>query len=225
MNTTLKSKVKHVAVIMDGNRRWAKERGLPSVEGHRAGVKALKNLVRLCPDYGIKYLTVYAFSTENWRRESNELDFLFRLLGEVAVRELENLHRENVKVSFIGDIGAFSDMGIKANLDKLAETTTANTGLNLQIALNYGSLDELSYALKQIKSTLNEEEISNLDENSFSEYLYTKGIPDPEIILRTGGEARLSNYLLWQGANSRLAFIESLWPDFSEEDLRQVLNG
>ncbi len=210
---------------MDGNRRWAKGRGLPSIEGHRAGVKALRNLVKLCPSYGIEYLTVYAFSTENWKRESNELDFLFRLLGEVAVRELENLHRENVKVSFIGDIEAFSDIGIKANLEKLAETTKANTGLKLQIALNYGSLDELSYALKQIKSSFSEDQIINLDEETFSKYLYTRNVPDPELILRTGGEARLSNYLLWQGANSRLAFIESLWPDFSEEDLKQVLNG
>lgn len=225
MNTTFKTKVKHLAVIMDGNRRWAKARGLPSLEGHRAGVKALKNLVKLCPSYGIEYLTVYAFSTENWKRESNELDFLFRLLGEVAMRELENLHRENVQVSFLGDIEAFSDIGIKANLEKLANTTKANTGLKLQIALNYGSLDELSYALKQIRSTVSEAEIINLNEETFSQYLYTRNIPDPELILRTGGEMRLSNFLLWQGVNARLAFIESMWPDFSEEDLRQVLNG
>lgn len=225
MNTILKTKVKHLAVIMDGNRRWAKTHGLPSLEGHRAGVKALKNLVKLCPAYGIEYLTVYAFSTENWKRESNELDFLFKLLGEVAVRELNNLHQENVQVSFIGDIEAFSDIGIKSNLEKLANTTRENTGLKLQIALNYGSLDELSRALKQIKATLADEEINNLTEETFSQYLYTKGIPDPELIIRTGGEARLSNYLLWQGANSRLAFIESMWPDFSEEDLKQVLYG
>lgn len=225
MNTILKTKVKHLAVIMDGNRRWAKTHGLPSLEGHRAGVKALKNLVKLCPAYGIEYLTVYAFSTENWKRESNELDFLFKLLGEVAVRELNNLHQENVQVSFIGDIEAFSDIGIKSNLEKLANTTRENTGLKLQIALNYGSLDELSRALKQIKHCLTSEEINNLTEETFSQYLYTKDIPDPELIIRTGGEARLSNYLLWQGANSRLAFIESMWPDFSEEDLKRVLYG
>ncbi len=209
---------------MDGNRRWAKERGLPSVEGHRAGVKALKNLVRACPNHGIEYLTVYAFSTENWKRESNELDFLFKLLGEVAVRELENLHKENVRVSFIGDINAFADIGIKGNLERLVETTKNNTGLNLQIALNYGSLDELSRALKTIKATLSNDDIEKLTEENFNAYLYTHNIPDPEIILRTGGEKRLSNFLLWQGANAHLSFVDTLWPDFGNADLEKVLS-
>lgn len=210
---------------MDGNRRWATLRGMPSVEGHRSGVKALKNLVRLCPNYGIEYLTVYAFSTENWRRDSKELDFLFRLLGEVAVRELENLNKENVKVSFIGDIDAFADIGIKASLEKLANTTKNNTGLNLQIALNYGSIDEMSFALKQIQAELNKEEINNLNENDFNKFLYTKNSPNPEIIVRTGGEARLSNYLLWQGADSYLSFVDKLWPDFDEEELKTILEN
>lgn len=215
--------MKHLAVIMDGNRRWAKQRGLPSIEGHRRGVEALKNLVRLCPQHGIEYLTCYAFSTENWRRDKSELEFLFRLLGEVAVRELDNLNRENVRVSFIGDIHAFADIGIEQPLLKLAEKTQNNTGLKLQIALNYGSIDELSTALKRVKAGLSSEEIKNLTVEEFSQFLYTAKIPDPEIILRTGGDARLSNYLLWQAANSHLAFVDTLWPDFGEGQLKQIL--
>lgn len=208
---------------MDGNRRWAKQRGLPSIEGHRRGVEALKNLVRLCPQHGIEYLTTYAFSTENWRRDQAELEFLFRLLGEVAVRELDNLDRENVRVSFLGDIHAFADIGIEQPLLKLAEKTKDNTGLKLQIALNYGSIDELSTALKRIKASLSTQEIEALSPEKFSDFLYTAGMPDPEIILRTGGDARLSNYLLWQAANSRLAFVDTLWPEFGEAELKEVL--
>jgi len=215
--------IKHLAVIMDGNRRWATQRGLPSVEGHRRGVKALKDLVKLCPNYGIEYLTSYAFSTENWRRDKSELDFLFKLLGEVAVKELSNLHKENVKVTFLGDISAFADIGIEQSLNGLAEKTKNNTGLKLQIALNYGSLDEMSTALARIKASLNEDEIKALTEEQFASYLYTADCPDPEIILRTGGEKRLSNYLLWQAANSQLVFVDTLWPDFGEVDLRSVL--
>lgn len=208
---------------MDGNRRWAKQRSLPSVEGHRRGVKTLKEMVRLCPSYGIQYLTTYAFSTENWRRDSKELEFLFKLLGEVAVKELDNLDKENVRVSFLGDISAFADIGIENSLNKLAEKTKNNTGLNLQIALNYGSLDEMSTALGRIKAELSRAEIEALTEADFTKYLYTADAPDPEIILRTGGDKRLSNYLLWQGANSHLAFVDTLWPDFGEDDLKSVL--
>lgn len=221
----VKGLVKHLAVIMDGNRRWANLRGMPSVEGHRAGVKSLKSLVRLCPIYGIEYLTVYAFSTENWRRDNKELDFLFRLLGEVAVRELENLNKENVRVSFIGDIKAFTDIGIKSSLEKLAYTTKNNTGLKLQIALNYGSIDEMSFALSQIKQSLSNEEIKTMSIEDFNRFLYTRNCPNPEIIIRTGGDSRLSNYLLWQGTNSHLAFVDKLWPDFKEEELKQILEN
>lgn len=217
------AEIKHLAIIMDGNRRWASQYGLPAIEGHRRGVKALKDMVRLCPSYGIEYLTSYAFSTENWRRDRNELDFLFKLLGEVAVKELDNLDKENVKVNFLGNISAFADIGIEESLNKLADKTKNNTGLKLQIALNYGSLDEISTALQHIKDSLSKQEIENLTEADFARYLYTADCPDPEIILRTGGEKRLSNYLLWQGATSFLAFVDTLWPDFNEQDLQRVL--
>lgn len=209
---------------MDGNRRWAKQQGLASIEGHRAGVKALKNLVKICPKHGIQYLTVYAFSTENWKRSSQELDFLFSLLGEMAVSELSNLVEENVKVNFIGDIEAFGS-GLYNKLINLKEKTQNNNGLNLQVALNYGSIDELRRALVKIKNTLSKTEIENLNTESFSKYLDSTEIPDPKILIRSGGEGRLSNYLLWQAAKADLYFTETLWPGFSEADLIKVLES
>ena len=216
--------VKHLAVIMDGKRRWAKQRGLPSIEGHRAGVQALKKLVRSCDDYAIEYLTVYAFSTENWKRSEEEVGFLFKLLSEVAIRELAELKDTNVKVNYIGDLSLFQ-AGIRDSLLKLEEQTKANTGLKLQIALNYGSVDELTRAAYQIREKLDEEQVNNLSEEDFASYLYTRDCPDPDLLIRTGGEQRLSNYLLWQCARSRLSFIDTLWPDFNTQVLGEVLSG
>ncbi len=217
----LKTELRNLAVIMDGNRRWAKNQGLASIEGHRAGVKALKNLVALCPNYGIQTLTVYAFSTENWRRDSKELDFLFKLLGEVAVKELEQLCAKNVRVRFLGDLEAFAELGILAGLRNLEASTAANTGLNFQIALNYGAIAEIDNAIKRISSELSFEEINNIGEGDFSKFLYSSESPD--ILIRTGGEKRLSNFLLWQCANSHLSFVDTLWPDFKEKDLKGIL--
>lgn len=208
---------------MDGNRRWAKQRNLPSIEGHREGVKSLKRLVSLAPNYGIKYLTVYAFSTENWKREKTELNFLFDLLAEVAFRELMNLKEANVRVRFLGDLTAFSGSRIFDNLTQLETATSLNDGLNLQIALNYGSCDEIYRAIDLfIKES---QGLDFLTEEKFSSLLYTTGIPDPNWVLRTGGEKRLSNFLLWQSVNSELVFIEDLWPDFGEKHLQEVING
>lgn len=215
--------LKHLAVIMDGNRRWAKSKNLPSLEGHRAGVVALRKLVEVCPDYGIKHLTAYTFSTENWNRKETEINFLLQLLGEVAVKELNNLNKENVKVDFLGDLNAFKESKLYSVLIDLKTLTANNTGLNLHIALNYGSIDELKQAKEKIQEELNTEEIKKLDEKLFNTYLYTAHVPYPEVVLRTGGEKRLSNYLLWQAADSELQFIDTLWPDFSEEHLVECL--
>ena len=217
--------LRHLAVIMDGNRRWAKSKNLPSLEGHRAGVSALKKLVEYCPGYGIKDLTAYTFSTENWNRKETEVNFLLSLLGEVAARELRNLDKENVRVNFIGDLTAFQDSKLYSVLQELQETTANNTGLNLHIALNYGSIDELKKAKEKIQNELSTKEIEKLDEKQFNNFLYTKDVPYPEVVLRTGGEKRLSNYLLWQAADSELQFIDTLWPDFSEEHLLECLNN
>jgi undecaprenyl diphosphate synthase len=208
---------------MDGNRRWAQLRSLPSVQGHGEGVKALRNLIKLCPEYKIECLTAYAFSTENWRRSSEELGFLLDLLAKVAVDQLPELLESNTRVSFIGDLSAFTNQKLFLSLMKLEEKTSKNTGLRLQIALNYGTLDEIEKALNKICEQLSYEEIKNLDESLFKQFLYGSDLPDPEILIRTGGEQRLSNFLLWQSANSILHFTETLWPDFSRKDLEIAL--
>ena len=209
---------------MDGNRRWAKSRNLPTIEGHRAGVQSLKNLVKLCHRLDIEYLTVYAFSTENWKREKTELDFLFKLLAQAAIGELSSLKSQNVRVKFLGDISAFKNVNIYQDLKNLEDETASNTGTKLQIALNYGSIAEIQNAVDNIKNTLKPNQIDALDSDSFSNYLYTAGIPNPDIMIRTGGDKRLSNYLLWQLAEARLVFLDTLWPDFSEKDLAGVID-
>ena len=209
---------------MDGNRRWAKSRNLPTIEGHRAGVQSLKNLVKLCHRLDIEYLTVYAFSTENWKREKTELDFLFKLLAQAAIGELSSLKSQNVRVKFLGDISAFKDVNIYQDLKNLEDQTASNTGTKLQIALNYGSIAEILNAANNIKNTLKPNQVEALDNESFSDYLYTAGIPNPDIMIRTGGDKRLSNYLLWQLAEARLVFVDTLWPDFSEKDLAGVID-
>jgi len=209
---------------MDGNRRWAKSRNLPTIEGHRAGVQSLKNLVKLCHRLDIEYLTVYAFSTENWKREKTELDFLFKLLAQAAIGELSSLKSQNVRVKFLGDISVFKDVNIYQDLKNLEDQTASNTGTKLQIALNYGSIAEIQNAANNIKNTLKPNQVEALDNESFSDYLYTAGIPNPDVMIRTGGDKRLSNYLLWQLAEARLMFVDTLWPDFSEKDLAGVID-
>ena len=212
---------------MDGNRRWAAQRQLTPIEGHKAGANALRSLVELAPRYGIKYLTVYAFSTENWRRSPKEIDFLFKLLGELAVKELNDLVANDVRVRFIGNLQVFKGERLYEALKNLEEKTRHNQGLTLNVALNYGSIDEILHALQTIKQSLSKEQIQDLSTEDFAQYLYygaSEPIPDPDIIVRTGGEKRLSNFLLWQSAFSKLLFIDTLWPDFNEEILsKQVL--
>ena len=209
---------------MDGNRRWAKSRNLPTIEGHRAGVQSLKNLVKLCHRLDIEYLTVYAFSTENWKREKTELDFLFKLLAQAAIGELSSLKSQNVRVKFLGDISVFKNVNIYQELKNLEDQTASNTGTKLQIALNYGSIAEILNAANNIKNSLKPNQIEALDNEHFSNFLYTASIPNPDIMIRTGGDKRLSNYLLWQLASARLVFVDTLWPDFSEKDLAGVID-
>lgn len=214
--------LRHLAVIMDGNRRWAQSKNLPSFEGHKAGVKALRNLVKLCPQYGIEHLTAYTFSTENWNRKEAEVNFLLNLLGEVALSELKNLNEANVRVQFIGDLKRFRESKLYSILTQLENATANNSKLCLYIALNYGSIDELEQARQTI---IKEDLLETINEETFNNYLYTKNVPFPEVVLRTGGERRLSNYLLWQAANSELQFIDTLWPDFSEAELLKALTS
>ncbi len=193
--------LKHIAIIMDGNRRWAKEHCLPSAMGHKKGVDALKKVVKGAHNFGVKYLTLYAFSTENWNRNQEEVDFLMGLLASTIKNELKELHQNDVKLKFIGDI-----KGLNSNLQKIlaeAEATTKdNTGVNLQIAINYGARNELVNAVKElVKDNIAPDKI---DEETLKNYLYTKNIPDPDLLIRTGGEMRVSNYLLWQIAYSEI---------------------
>lgn len=213
-----KNDLKHIAVIMDGNRRWAKNRNLPSALGHKKGVDALKDIMRACDDFGVKYLTVYAFSTENWNRKPEEVNFLMDLLGQTLKNELKEMHENNVVISFIGDIKKLGK-NLQEILNNAIETTKNNTGVNLTIAFNYGSRAEIVNAVQQIIKN-NETEIT---EETISKYLYTSNLPDPDLLIRTGGEMRISNYLLWQIAYSELIVTQELWPDFNKELLAKCI--
>ncbi len=216
--------LKHIAIIMDGNRRWAKEKNLPSAFGHKKGVDALKAAMRACDDFGVKYLTVYAFSTENWNRKKEEVDFLMNLLGETIKNELKEMHENGVVINFIGDLTKLSPK-LQEILAHAVEVTKNNDGVRLQIAFNYGSRDEIVHAAKVIaqKVKSGEIKIDEISEDMISENLYTKNIPDPDLLIRTGGEMRVSNYLLWQIAYSEFLVTKKYWPEFDKEALADAI--
>ncbi len=208
------TELKHIAIIMDGNRRWAKERNLPSAVGHKKGVEALKATLRACNDFGIKYLTAYAFSTENWNRKQEEVDFLMELVAYTLSNELAEMHNEGVQIRFIGDLSRLSDK-LQNILANAVETTKNNKGVVLQIALNYGSRDEITSAVKSIVAkNIKPEDVTT---ELISESLYTAGVPDPDVLIRTGGEQRISNYLLWQIAYSEIIIFDEFWPEFGKD--------
>lgn len=213
-----KNDLKHIAIIMDGNRRWAKERNLPSAVGHKKGVDALKATMRACDDFGIKYLTVYAFSTENWNRKPEEVNFLMDLLGQTLKNELQEMHENNVVISFIGDITKLSEK-LQEILSNAVETTKNNTGVNLQIAFNYGARSEIVAAVQKIVDS----GVKEITEETISKALYTSNVPDPDLLIRTGGEMRVSNYLLWQIAYSEFIVIPEFWPEFDKERLAECI--
>jgi len=217
------TKLQHIAIIMDGNRRWAKDRGLPSAVGHKKGVDALKSTVYACNDYGIKYLTVYAFSTENWNRKPEEVDFLMNLLGQTIKNELNELHSNNVVINFLGDLTKLAPK-LQEILYHAVEVTRNNTGVHLQIAFNYGARDEILTATKKIAEQYKNGEITEITEDIFSNSLYTSTIPDPDLLIRTGGELRVSNYLLWQIAYSEILIIKEYWPEFDAHTLAFAVN-
>ncbi len=214
------SEIKHIAIIMDGNRRWAKEHNLPSAAGHKKGVASLRNVVRACDEFGVKYLTVYAFSTENWKRSKEEVDFLMDLVAVTLKNELDDMDKEDVKISFIGDSSKLSDKLQKVT-SNAQEKTKNNTGVNLQIALNYGSRDEIVNAVKSIID--NNYKSEDITADVISKHLYTKNIPDPDILIRTGGEKRISNYLLWQIAYSEVIVVDEYWPEFDKCSLLKCI--
>ncbi len=209
---------KHIAIIMDGNRRWAKKRNLPIASGHRAGADTLQKIIEACIDINIEYLTVYAFSTENWNRAPEEVDDLMNLLREYLVRLEKDNKDRNVKIRIVGDINRL-DEDIRDKIIKLQNRTKDNTGLVINIALNYGGRNEIIYAIK----SLSKEELNDLTVDSFSEKLYTYPSPDPDLIIRTAGEQRISNFLLWQCAYSEFWYTDTLWPDFSKAELEKAI--
>ena len=213
-----KNGLKHIAIIMDGNRRWAKNKGLPSAVGHKKGVEALKTTLKACHKFGIKYLTVYAFSTENWNRKPEEVRFLMDLLAHTIENELDELNENQVVIKFIGDISPLSDK-LQSILNNAENVTKNNTGVNLQIAFNYGARAEIVKAVKEIIDS-GEKDIT---EETVSKHLYTSQIPDPDLLIRTGGEMRVSNYLLWQIAYSEIMVIPEYWPEFDENKLAECI--
>ena len=214
----------HIAVIMDGNGRWAKAKGLPRMMGHRAGVEALKTTLRLCSNWGIKALTVYAFSTENWSRPRDEVNFLMTLFERVLQRELESLQRERVRIKFLGDLEVLPDR-LRDLIAEAISLTAKNNGIHFNVCTNYGGRRELVLAAQKLANRCLKGELSPdlIDENIFSKELYTDGDVDPDLLIRTSGERRISNFLLWQLAYSEIHVTDVLWPDFDQAALTLAL--
>ena len=214
----------HVAVIMDGNGRWANQRGLPRVMGHRQGVEALKRTLRLCSDWGIGTLTAYAFSTENWSRPGEEVSFLMTLFEQVLAKELEALQKEQVRIRFLGDLTALP-RGLQALIAEATEGSAANTGIHFNVCTNYGSRSEIVQAAQALARQVQAGELDPdaIDENLLAAELHTAGQLDPDLLIRTSGEQRLSNFLLWQLAYAELHVTDVLWPDFDAAALTRAL--
>ncbi len=215
---------RHIAIIMDGNRRWAKAQGKPASFGHKAGAKTLEKIVRYANKIGLEYITVYAFSTENWKRTEEEVKALMTLLQSYLDDYSKRADTENIRVKILGDISALAP-GMQKSIYNCMERTKDNTGVTFNIALNYGGRDELLKAVKNIAQEVKEGkiDIQDISEEMVSNNLYTKGEPDPDLLIRTSGELRLSNFLPWQLVYSEFLFIEKNWPDFTEEDLDNAI--
>ena len=215
---------KHIAIIMDGNRRWAKEKKLDAKFGHKEGAKTLEKIVRYSNKLGLEYLTVYAFSTENWKRSSEEVGALMLLLQAYLEDFSKRADTENIKIKMIGDINGLPE-GLQKSINNVIKRTMNNTGLTFNVAFNYGGRAEIVNAVKQIAIQVKNGELDaqNISEDTISENVYTKGQPDPDLIIRTSGEYRTSGFLTWQSVYSELYFINKLWPDFNEEDLLEAI--
>lgn len=215
----------HIGIIMDGNGRWAKKRGLPRSIGHREGAKTFRKITRYCSDIGIKYLTVYAFSTENWKRPEDEVNSLMKLFKSYLNEALEDFKDDSIVVKFIGDKSHFSDDLQKLMIEN-EESSKDRVGMVLNIAMNYGSRDEIIRAVKNISNDVKNGkfDVESIDEELFSSYLYTAGQPDPDLIIRPSGEYRISNFMLWQAAYTEFVIMNKLWPDFDKSDLDEALN-
>lgn len=215
---------KHIAIIMDGNRRWAKEKGIDTKLGHKAGAETLEKIAAYASDIGLRYMTVYAFSTENWKRTKEEVGALMILLNTYLDKFLNKESLRNIKIRVLGDIENL-DKGLKESIKKIVEKSKNNTGLTLNIAFNYGGRAEITRAVRNISQNVADGElrVEDINEETISNNLYTNGEPDPDLLIRPGGELRISNFLLWQLAYTEFLFIDKYWPDFSEEDLLEAI--
>lgn len=211
--------LKHIAIIPDGNRRWAKAQGLPTVAGHKAGAEKLREVQAWAREIGIRYLTFYGLSTENWNRAKEEIGYLVKLIEEKLVEWVHTSKKEPVRIKFIGERGRFSE-SIQRQLEVIERDTAKYDSFTLVIALSYGGRSEIISAIKNLEQS----ELSSLTEENFIEHLWTRGIPDPDLVLRTGGFKRLSNFLPWQSAYSELYFTNTLWPDLSREEFEKAVN-
>jgi undecaprenyl diphosphate synthase len=217
---------RHVAIIMDGNGRWAQMRGRPRLFGHHAGAKRIREIVEACPDQGVKYLTIFAFSTENWKRTQTEVAGLMRLFRAYIQHEARDLFQRGVRVRFIGDRIRLDDKLVSL-MDELELLTAGNDRVHLTIALNYGGRDEVTRAAKRLAYEIEMGRLTHkdVDAETLARFLDTHVLPDPDLVIRTSGEARISNFLLWQSAYAEYEFIDTLWPDFTKEEFARILAG
>lgn len=215
---------KHIAIIMDGNRRWAQNKGLATRDGHKAGADALENISKFCNEIGVKYLTVYAFSTENWKRSKEEISALMAILRIYVDSFLREKNKQNIRIKVLGDISELSK-SLQKSINKAIEVTKNNTGLTLNIAFNYGGRPEIVMAMKNIAKEIKENkiDIEDINEKLISNHLYTAGQPDPDLLIRTSRELRTSNFLPWQLVYTEFYFPDKHWPDFGKEDLLEAI--
>ena len=221
----MSNELKHIAIIMDGNGRWAQKRNLPRSAGHKKGAETLQEIVKGASEMGIKYMTVYAFSTENWKRDKEEVDYLMDLLRQYLKNELKEINEQGGRILFIGERNML-DKDIVAQMENIEKQTSNNDKFTFVVALSYGSRAEILSGVKKIASLVAKGDLSldDIDEKSFSSMLYTYNIPDPDLVIRTSGEQRVSNYLLWQIAYSEFFFTKTLWPDFTVAELKEIVN-
>ena len=213
---------RHIAIIMDGNGRWAKKRRMPRTAGHAVGAETFRKIATYCKDIGLDYLTVYAFSTENWKRPQEEVDAIMRLLEKYLLEAIEKMERDKVKMKFFGDVSVLSPR-LRELIANTEEISKRFEGCQVNICLNYGGRDELVRAMQRYASEVADGRENNIDEAGVSDYLFSAGIPDPDLLIRPGGEYRLSNFLMWQSAYSELYFTETLWPDFDEKEINRAI--
>ncbi len=213
---------RHIAIIMDGNGRWAKKRRMPRTAGHAVGAETFRKVATYCKDIGLDYLTVYAFSTENWKRPPEEVEAIMGLLEKYLLESIEKMERDKVKMKFFGDVSVLSPR-LRELIDRTEEISKRFEGCQVNICLNYGGRDELVRAMRRYACEVAEGRENNIEEEDVSSYLFSAGIPDPDLLIRPGGEYRLSNFLMWQSAYSELYFTDTLWPDFNEKEINRAI--